>query len=196
MAASRESSAPPGIRRPSAQPSERAAAAGVPLRQVEAPAGASVARRAQAAVEGSDRRLQIFLTAPAVPLPGWLPSILALLGPDRDAGVVGARIVSRFGVLEEAGRHPGCRRQARATRARGTPILTDPSTASSRGLTSARRRSSPPGGTCSTRLGGFDQGPTAQSDALVDFSLRAGEAGSPVYYQPQARVVAIGNGDR
>jgi hypothetical protein len=31
---------------------------------------------------------------------------------------------------------------------------------------------------------------------LVDFSLHAGQAGAPVYYQPEARVVAIGNGDR
>jgi GT2 family glycosyltransferase len=44
------------------------------------------------------------------------------------------------------------------------------------------------------RLGGFEPGPSA--DALVDYSLRAGEAGAPVYYQPEARVVAIGEGDR
>jgi len=46
------------------------------------------------------------------------------------------------------------------------------------------------------RLGGFDSGPLAPAEALVDFSLRAGQAGAPVYYQPQARVVALGNGDR
>ena len=29
-------------------------------------------------------------------------------------------------------------------------------------------------------------------DAVVDFSLRAGRNGAPVYYQPQARMVAVG----
>ena len=82
---------------------ERAAAAGVRLREVEAPTGTSLTRLAHAAAKGSDRRLQVFLTAPAVPLPGWLPSMLGLLGTEPDAGVIGARIVSRFGFLEEAG---------------------------------------------------------------------------------------------
>ncbi len=175
--------------------SERAAAAGVPLRQVEAPAGTGVARRAQAAAKSSDRRLQIFLTAPAVPLPGWLPSILALLGPERDAGVVGARIVSRFGFLEEAGgilAADGTRERRGAGDAnpdrpeycfvRRVDFCSPPLVATRRDLFE--------------RLGGFDQGAMAPDDALVDFSLRAGQAGAPVYYQPQARVVAIGNGDR
>jgi hypothetical protein len=172
---------------------ERAAAAGVPLRQVEAPSGASVARRARAAVESSDRRLQIFLTAPVVLLPGWLPSTLALL--ERDAGVVGARIVSRLGILEEAGgilAADGTRKRRGEGDAnpdrpeycfvRRVDFCSPPLVATKRDLFD--------------RLGGFDHGPLAPADALVDFSLRAGQAGAPVYYQPEARVVAIGNGDR
>jgi GT2 family glycosyltransferase len=42
------------------------------------------------------------------------------------------------------------------------------------------------------RLGGFGEGRVAPADALVDFSLRAGRSGVPVHYQPQARVVALG----
>ena len=154
-----------------------------------------MARRARAAVESDDRRLQIFLTAPAVPLPDWLPSILALLGPERDAGVVGPRIVSRFGILEEAGGILAAdgRRERRGEGdanpdrpeycfVQKVDFCSPPLLATKRDLFN--------------RLGGFDKGPMAQSDALVDFSLRAGEAGAPVYYQPQARVVAIGNGDR
>jgi hypothetical protein len=175
--------------------SERAAAAGVPLRQVEAPAGTGVARRAQAAVESSDRRLQIFLTAPAVPLPGWLPSMLALLGSDRDAGVVGTRIVSRFGVLEEAGgilAADGTRErrgEGDANPDRPEYCFVQRVDFCSPPLVATRRD-------LFDRLGGFDQGPVAAADALADFSLRAGQAGARVYYQPQARVVAIGNGDR
>jgi hypothetical protein len=175
--------------------SERAAAAGVSLRQVEVPARTAVARRAQAAAKSSDRRLQIFLTAPAVPLPGWLPSVVALLGPERDAGVVGARIVSRFGFLEEAGgilAPDGTRERRGAGDAdpdrpeycfvRRVDFCSPPLVATRRDLFD--------------RLGGMDQSAVAPDDALVDFSLRAGQAGAPVYYQPEARVVAIGNGDR
>jgi hypothetical protein len=173
--------------------SERATAAGVPIRPVEAPAGTSLARRARAAAESSDRRLQIFLTAPAIPLPSWLPSILALHAPERGTGVVGARIVSRLGFLEEAGgilAANGMRKRRGAGDAnpdrpeycfvQRVDFCSPPLLATSRDLFD--------------RLGGFEQGPVAPDQALIDFSLRAGKAGAPVYYQPEARVVAIGNG--
>jgi hypothetical protein len=172
--------------------SERSAAAGVPLRQVKTPAGTGVARRAQAAAESSDRRLQIFLTAPAIPLPGWLPSILALFGPARDAGVVGGRIVSRFGLLEEAGgilAADGTHERRGAGDAnpdrpeycfvRMVDFCSPPMVATRRDLFE--------------RLGDIDRGVMAPDDPLVDFSLRASQAGAPVYYQPQARMVAIGD---
>jgi hypothetical protein len=173
---------------------ERAAAAGVPLRQVEASAGTSVTRLAHAAAKGSDRRLQVLLTAPAVPLPGWLPSMLALLGPERDAGVVGARIVSRFGFLEEAGGILADGKRERCGEGDSDPdrpeyrfvrkvdFCSPPLVATKRELFD--------------RLGGVEEGGASPDDALVDFSLRAGQAGAPVYYQPEARVVALGNGDR
>ena len=173
---------------------ERAAAAGVPLREVEAPPGASVAGLAHAAAKASDRRLQVFLTAPAVPLPGWLPSMLALLGSERDAGVVGARIVSRFGFLEEAGGILADGKRKRRGEGDANPdrpeycfvrrvdFCSPPLVAVKRELFE--------------RLGGVEGGGVSPDDALVDFSLRAGQAGAPVYYQPEARVVALGNGER
>ena len=148
--------------------SERAAAAGVPLREVEAPAGTSVARLAHAAAKGSERRLQVFLTAPAVPLPGWLPSMLALLGPERDAGVVGARIVSRFGFLEEAGGILADGKRERRGEGDANPdrpeycfvrrvdFCSPPLLATKRELFD--------------RLGGVEGGGVSPDDALVDFS--------------------------
>jgi hypothetical protein len=171
---------------------ERAAAAGVSLREVEAPAGTSLTRLAHAAAKASDRRLQVFLTAPAVPLPGWLPSMLALLGPERDAGVVGARIVSRLGFLEEAGGILADGRRERRGEGDANPdrpeycfvrrvdFCSPPLLATKRELFD--------------RLGGAEG--SSRDDALIDFSLQAGQAGAPVYYQPEARVVALGNGDR
>jgi hypothetical protein len=174
---------------------ESAAAAGIPLRQVEAPAGTGAARLAQAAAEGSDRGLQIFLTSPAIPLPGWLPSILALFGPGRDAGVVGARIVSGFGILQEAGGILAAN-GAREHRGEGDANPDRPEYCFVRKVDFC----SPPlvatSRTLFERLGGFENGPMGMTDALVDFSLRAGQAGAPVYYQPETRVVTIGNGDR
>lgn len=174
--------------------SERAAAAGLRLRPIEVAAGASLPRRARAAAQSSDRRLEVFVTDPAVPLPDWLPSILPLLGPERDAGVVGVRILSSFGALEEAGGILA----ADGTRERRGHGDSNPDRPEycfvqrvdfcSPPLLATRRE-------LFERLGGFDQGPLAPAEALVDFSLRAGQAGAPVYYQPQARVVAIGNGE-
>jgi hypothetical protein len=175
--------------------SERASAAGLRLRAIEVARGASLSRRARAAAESNSRRLQIFVTAPAVPLPDWLPSILPLLGPDRDAGVVATRTLSRFGALEEAGGILA----ADGTRERRGEGDVNPDRPQycflqrvdfcSPPLLATRRD-------VFERLGGFDREPLAPADALVDFSLRAGHAGAPVYYQPLARVVAIGNGER
>jgi Sulfotransferase family len=173
---------------------ERAAAAGVSLREVEAPPGTGVPRLTHAAAKGSDRPLQVFLTAPAVPLPGWLPSMLALLGSEREAGVVGARIVSRFGFLEEAGGILADGRRERRGEGDANPdrpeycfvrrvdFCSPPLVAAKRELFD--------------RLGGVEAGGVSQNDSLIDFSLRAAQAGAPVYYQPEARVVALGNGDR
>ncbi len=175
--------------------SEAATAGGPPVRPIEVASGASLARRARAAAESSDRGLQVFVTAPAVPLPDWLPSILALFAPNRDAGVVGARTLSRFGALEEAGGILA----ADGTRERRGEGDANPDRPEycfvkrvdfcSPPLLATRRD-------VFERLGGFDRGPLAPGDALVDFSLRAGQAGAPVYYQPQARIVAMENGDR
>ena len=171
-----------------------AAAAGISLGQVEAPPGASVARRAQLAAEGSDRRLQVFLTAPAVPLPGWLPSMLTLLGSERDAGVVGARIVSRLGFLEEAGGILADGKRERRGEGDANPDRPEYCFVRrvdfcSPPLVAVKRK-------LFDRLGGVERGGVSPDDALVDFSLRAGQTGAPVYYQPEARVVALGNGDR
>jgi hypothetical protein len=175
--------------------SEQAAAVDVRVRPIEVPTGASLAQRARIATEATDRGIQIFVTAPALPLPDWLPSILALFSPDRDAGVVGTRILSSDGTLEEAGGilAPGGLRKRRGEGdndpdrpeycfVKRVDFCSPPLLATRRDLFE--------------RLAGFDERRVTPAEALVDFSLRAGQAGAPVYYQPQARVVAIGDGSQ
>ena len=175
--------------------SERAAAAGVPLREDRGPSrnqrGRGWRMRPQRPATGAFRSSS---RAPAVPLPGWLPSMLALLGSERDAGVVGARIVSRFGFLEEAGGILADGKRERRGEGDANPdrpeycfvrrvdFCSPPLVAVKRELFD--------------RLGGVEGDGVSPDDALVDFSLRAGQAGAPVYYQPEARVVALGNGER
>jgi hypothetical protein len=172
--------------------SERAAAAGVRMRPIEISAGASLAQRAQAATKAGDQRVHVFVTAPAVPLPEWLPSILALFSPDRDAGVVGPRILSRYGALEEAG---GILAAGGSRERRGEGDQ-DPDRPEY-GFVQRVDFCSPPllaiRRDLFERLGGFDEGRVAPAEALVEFSLRAGQSGARVYYQPRARVVTIGD---
>lgn len=175
--------------------SERLAATGVRVRPIEVSPGASLAHRARMATEASDQRVHAFVTAPALPLPGWLPSILGLFSGDRDPGVVGTRILSPIGALAEAGgvlAADGSRRRwgegdenpdrPEYCFVRRVDFCSPPLLATRRDLFE--------------RVGGFDERHRAPAEALVDFSLRAGQAGAPVYYQPHARVVAIGGGNR
>jgi hypothetical protein len=170
------------------------AAAGVEVQPVEVPADASLARRARKAAKVADGRVQIFVTAPAVPLPDWLPSMLALFKRDQDVGVVGTRILSGDGTLEEAGgvlsadgsrtrRGSGDHDPDRPAYCcvRRVDFCSPPMLATTRDLFK--------------RLGGFDER-RAPTDALVDFSMRSRNTASRVYYQPQARVVAIGDAGR
>jgi hypothetical protein len=172
---------------------EQVAAAGAELRPIEVPVDASLAQRAQTAMKAADQRIHALVTAPAVPLPGWLPSILALFSPQRDAGVVGTRILSPYGALEEAGgilaadgsptrRGEGDHDPDRPEYGfvRRVDFCSPPLLATTRALFD--------------RLAGFDERGAVPAEALVDFSLRAGQAGAPVYYQPEARVVTIGDG--
>jgi hypothetical protein len=171
--------------------SERAAAAGVRIHPIQVGPEATLAQRASAATTAADQRVQILVTAPAVPLPDWLPPVLALFRPERDAGAVGTRILSGDGVLQEAG---GIRAADGSLRRRGegdhdpdkpeygfvrrVDFCSPPLIATRRDLFE--------------RLSGFDERCVAPVDALVDFSLRAGQSAAPVYYQPQARMVTIG----
>jgi hypothetical protein len=170
-------------------------AAGVEVQPVEVPASASLAQRARKAAKAADGRVQIFVTAPAVPLPDWLPSMLALFEADQDVGVVGTRILSRTGTLEEAGgvlsadgsrtrRGSGDHDPDRPAYCcvRRVDFCSPPMLATTRDLFK--------------RLGGLDDGRAAPTDALIDFSLRTRQTTSHVYYQPQARVVAIGDEGR
>ena len=81
---------------------EAAGGAGVPARLIEAEPAAELADRVRA-TESGHHRVQVLVTAPSVPLPGWLPAILALFSRAEEIGAVGGRIISRFGVLEDAG---------------------------------------------------------------------------------------------
>jgi hypothetical protein len=164
-------------------------------RVIEANTEASVAERVRAATAAVDRNVQVLVTAPAVPLPGWLPSIISLLSRSQGRGVVGARIVSRFGVLEEAGgvvAADGSRRRRgegdqdpdrpEYCYVRRVDFCSPPLIATSRDLVEQLLKP--------------HNGGAAPDDALIEFSLRAGQAGEPVYYQPQARVVRIGGHDQ
>jgi Sulfotransferase family len=172
-----------------------AAAQGVRVLRVEAPDDASFAQRARAAVGAADQRFHVFVTAPAVPLPDWLPSMRALFSGDQGAGVVGTRTVLGDGTLAEAGGIVAAD-GTRDRRGGGDPdpdrpeychvqrvdFCSPPVLATSRDLYD--------------RLSGFDDRRVAADEAVVDFSLRARQTKAPVYYQPQARIVAIGNGSR
>jgi hypothetical protein len=173
----------------------RAAAAGVNVRQVEAGRDESLAHRARRAIEGSDRRIHVVVAAPAVPLPDWLPPILALFSNGRRAGVVGGRTLFGDGTLAEAGgvlaadgsrtrRGGGDRDPDRPEycHVQQVDFCSPPLLATSREVYE--------------RLSGFDDRRLDPEDALIDFSLRARHSGASVYYQPGARVVALGSGGR
>jgi hypothetical protein len=175
--------------------SERAAAAGVSVRPIEVGQGESLPDRARRAIEGSDQRIHVMVAAPAVPLPGWLPPILALFSNRRDAGVVGTRTLFGDGTLAEAGgvlaadgsrlrRGGGDHDPDRPEycHVRGVDFCSPPLLATSRDVYE--------------RLSGFDDRRLHPDDALIDFSLRATDSGASVYYQPGARVVALGKGGR
>ena len=137
----------------------------------------------------------VFVTAPAVPLPDWLPSMLALFSRDERAGVVGTRVLSPIGSLEEAGGilaadgSPRRRGEGDHNPDRPQYRFVKRVDFCSRPLLATRRE-------LFERLKGFDGGIVAPADALVDFSLRAGRAAASVYYQPHARIVRIGGADR
>jgi hypothetical protein len=165
------------------------------LTTVESGAGASLAERARSAATAGDHRVQIFVTAPAVPLDGWLPPILTLLARNEDAGVVGARTISSQGTLREAG---GIVAAGGLPQRRGEgdhdPDRPEYSFVKRVDFCSppllATRRD------VFERLAGFDARCTGAAEAVVDFSLRAGRSGAQVYYQPHTCVVALGDDDR
>jgi hypothetical protein len=177
------------------EPANAWATGGVRVRAVEVPSGATLAQRARTAVEDSDERFHVFIAEPAVPLPDWLPSILGLFSGDRDAAVVGSRIIAGDGTLAEAGGVLN----ADGSRVRRGEGDHDPDRPEycfvqrvdfcSPPLLATRRD-------LFEQLAGFDDRPRVSAEALVDFSLRAGRTGAPVYYQPQARIVALGSGSR
>jgi hypothetical protein len=154
--------------------------------------GSKLADRARTAVEATDHAIQTFVTAPGVPLPGWLISIAEIFSSRRDAGLVGTRIVTPDGVLEEAGGILGPD-GSRQRRGQGDH---DPDRPHYRFLRRVDFCSPPLLATrrdVFNRLGGLSQVHGAR-DSLVEFSLRAGRNGVPVYYQPEARIVALQNG--
>jgi hypothetical protein len=175
--------------------SDRVAAAGVQMRPIEVGPDTTLAQRARTAMKGGDKRIQVFVTAPSVPLPEWLPSILALFRPDRGAAAVGARILSRDGALAEAGGILA----ADGSRQRRGEGDHDPDRPEYRFVRRVDFCSPPLLATTRDvfeRLSGFEERPVVRGEPLVDFSTRAGRAGAPVYYQPQARLVTIGEEGR
>jgi hypothetical protein len=174
---------------------DRVAAAGLQFHPIETPSGASVIERARMATEAAGRRIHVFVTAPALPLPDWLPSMLALFSTGRAAGVVGARVLTPDGALKEAG---GILAPDGSLRRRGEGDA-DPDRPAYRFVNRVDFCSPPLLATrieLFERLAGREDAQTASADGLIDFSLRAARSGAPVYYQPQARVVTIGDEGR
>jgi Sulfotransferase family len=167
---------------------ERAAAAGAQVQLIEA--GASISQRARTAVKTSGRRRLVFVTAPAVPIGDWLPPMLSLFSSDQSAGVVGTRILSPIGELEEAGGilapdgSPRRRGEGDQNPDRHEYRFVKRVDFCSRPLLATRKD-------VFERLKGFDDAVVAPADALAEFSLRAGRTAAPVYYQPEARMVRI-----
>jgi hypothetical protein len=177
------------------EPAHDLSAAGVRPREVEVERGATLRRRAAAALEAAGGRVCVFVTAPAVPLPEWLPSMAALFTEDDAAGIVGPRILRADGTLEEAGGIVGTD-GARQRRGEGD---NDPDRPEYRFVRRVDFCSPPLLATrreLFERLDGFDDRRPTAVEAVIDFSLRAGESGAPVYYQPHARVVATIGGSR
>jgi hypothetical protein len=174
---------------------ERAGAAGMRMRPLEAPPAASLANRARIALDATGGRIHVFITGPAVPLPDWLPAIAGLFSPSRDAGVVATRILASDGSLAAAGgllAPDGSRRR----RGEGDP---DPDRPEYRFVRPVDFCAPPVLATrrdVFERLGGFGNRSLEPAEAIVDFSLRAGKGGAEVCYQPQARVVALGEAVR
>ncbi len=107
--------------------------------------------------------------------------------------MVGTRILSGEGVLKEAG---GILAADGSPRHRGEGDH-DPDRPQYRFLRTVDFCSPPLFATSRElfeRLEGFDE--RAQPGGPVDFSLRAGRSGANVYYQPEARVVTIGEQQR
>ena len=162
------------------------------LSVVGADAGANLAERARAAAAAGDHRIQAFVTAPAIPLEGWLPPILSLFSRDEDAGVIGARTVSGDGTLRAAGGvlassgTPQCRGEGdhdpdspEYCFVKRVDFCSPPLLVTTRDVFE--------------RLAGFDERRATPAEAMLDFSLRAGRTGAHVYYQPHARLVALGD---
>ena len=89
-------------------------------RRVEGYDAPRLAPMARAAANAGDQRIHVFVTGLAVPLSGWLPVDPHTLFPEREAGVVGPRILADAGALEEAGGMVGVD-GARQRRGRGDP---------------------------------------------------------------------------
>jgi hypothetical protein len=164
------------------------------LSMVGAEAGTSLAERARAAAAAGDHRIQAFVTAPAIALEGWLPPMLSLFSRNEDAGVIGARTVSGDGTLRAAG---GVLASGGAPEWRGEG---DPDPDSPEYCFVRRVDFCSPPLLVTTRdlferLAGFDERRATPAEAMLDFSLRAGRTGAHVYYQPHARVVALGDED-
>lgn len=173
---------------------QTAAGARCEVRLMEVDAQDSFAQRARAAAESIESAYHVFVAAPAVPLPNWLPSILVLFSRTADAGVIGTRILSRFGALEEAG---GVLAADGSQRRRGEGDE-DPDRSEYRFVKQVDFCSAPVLATrreVFERLGGFGNRNVGPADPIIDFSLRASREGASVYYQPQARMVKIGGSD-
>jgi GT2 family glycosyltransferase len=114
--------------------------------------------------------------------------MISLFARDSQAGVVGTRILASDGALEEAGGilKPG----HRLRRGAGDPDPDRPEYSFVRPVDFCSPPMLATQRELFDRLAGFDRQRPAD-EAVVDYSLRAGQVGTRVLYQPDARVVAM-----
>jgi hypothetical protein len=162
--------------------------AGVTIRLYPRQPVAAMLNKAASAAKGD---IVILLNSDAIPLPGWLPSLLRTFRDCQDAGAVAAKLLFPDGRLKEAGRE----------------ILAD---GSSIAVGSGEFNCEAPEFACvrevdcaspillATRLstfqavGGFDTGFESIDFAAADYCMKVRQNGQRVLWQPLSRVVVPG----
>jgi glycosyltransferase involved in cell wall biosynthesis/tetratricopeptide (TPR) repeat protein len=160
-----------------------------PAITIEVPAETSLLARWNAGARAASGELLAFVSADAVPLPGWLDALVEVQLSRPNAGAAGSKVVGLDGTLEHAGlvldgdRVPYRPYQgddpleAEVNRARIVPAV------AAEGMATAR--------SSFVAVGGFDE-TLGQDLAEADLCLRLRSRGRPILYAPTAAIRSRG----